>query len=89
MLDEPTVGVDKRHVRSFYEMLEQLNREWGITLILVTHDIGAVSDKVTHVACLNQHLYFHGDIHAFQQLDKEKRSSWYAHDVRLLAHEHG
>lgn len=89
MLDEPTVGVDQRHVRSFYEMLEQLNREWGITLILVTHDIGAVSDKVTHVACLNQHLYFHGDIHAFQQLDEEKRSSWYAHDVRLLAHEHG
>ncbi|GER66915.1 zinc ABC transporter ATP-binding protein [Weizmannia acidilactici] len=89
ILDEPTVGVDQRHVQSFYEMLERLNKQLGITLILVTHDIGAISNRVTHVACLNKHLYFHGDREAFEKLDDKKLSSWYHHDIRLLSHEHG
>ncbi|WP_368907261.1 metal ABC transporter ATP-binding protein, partial [Bacillus wiedmannii] len=54
ILDEPTVGIDVKNVESFYEILEDLNKRLGITLILVTHDMGAVTEKVTHVACLNQ-----------------------------------
>ncbi len=61
ILDEPTVGVDAEHVKAFYQMLEGLNKSRGITLLLVTHDIGTISDKVTHVACLNKHLHFHGE----------------------------
>ncbi|MBL3200312.1 ATP-binding cassette domain-containing protein, partial [Klebsiella pneumoniae] len=53
ILDEPTVGIDVKNVESFYEILEDLNKRLGITLILVTHDMGAVTEKVTHVACLN------------------------------------
>lgn len=59
ILDEPTVGVDVHHVQNFYNMLDELNR-LGITLLLVTHDIGTITEKVTHVACLNKHLYFMG-----------------------------
>ena len=62
ILDEPTVGIDVKNVESFYEILEDLNKRLGITLILVTHDMGAVTEKVTHVACLNQHLHFHGNV---------------------------
>src|SRR5690606_38328419 len=57
ILDEPTVGVDAQNVQSFYEMLDDLNKKLGITLHLVTHDIGTISDKVTHVACLNKNLH--------------------------------
>ena len=62
ILDEPTVGIDVKNVESFYEILEDLNKRLGITLILVTHDMGAVTEKVTHVACLNKHLHFHGNV---------------------------
>ena len=48
-------------------MLEDLNKNLGITLLLVTHDIGTISDKVTHVACLNKHLYFHGETKEFEE----------------------
>lgn len=85
ILDEPTVGVDAQNVHSFYELLERLNREKAITLILVTHDIGTITDKVTHVACLNKHLHFHGDTEEFE---RQNMSEIYGHDVHLLTHHH-
>ncbi|MCM3111404.1 metal ABC transporter ATP-binding protein [Lederbergia lenta] len=88
ILDEPTVGVDARNVKSFYEMLEILNKELGITLLLVTHDIGTITNKVTHVACLNKHLHFHGVTEEFEKLNPEDLSSFYHHDVHVLSHDH-
>lgn len=88
ILDEPTVGVDERNVRSFYDMLVQLNKEQGITLILVTHDIGTMTDKVTHVACLNKILHFHGDVEEFEKFHSDDLSAVYNHDVRTLFHDH-
>lgn len=88
ILDEPTVGVDAENVQSFYQMLSELNTSNGITLLLVTHDIGTISDKVTHVACLNKHLHFHGDTEEFEQLSSDGLSKVYGHDVHVLAHNH-
>lgn len=88
ILDEPTVGVDAHNVNSFYQMLADLNQNHGITLMIVTHDIGTISDKVTHVACLNKHLYFHGDTKEFESLRLDGMSSFYGHDVHMLNHQH-
>ncbi|WP_369902595.1 metal ABC transporter ATP-binding protein [Bacillus manliponensis] len=88
ILDEPTVGIDVKNVESFYDMLEHLNKNLGITLILVTHDMGAVTEKVTHVACLNQHLHFHGNVEAFQELEDAEMSLLYGHHVHRLQHDH-
>ncbi|WP_026692878.1 metal ABC transporter ATP-binding protein [Peribacillus kribbensis] len=88
ILDEPTVGVDAKNVQQFYDMLEELNKELHITLVLVTHDIGVISDKITHVACLNKHLHFHGDSRAFNALNENELSSIYGHEVQILHHHH-
>jgi zinc transport system ATP-binding protein len=88
ILDEPTVGVDAENVNAFYQMLADLNKSRGITLLLVTHDIGTVSDKVTHVACLNKHLHFHGETKEFEQFSTDGVSEFYGHGVHLLAHHH-
>jgi len=88
ILDEPTVGVDAENVSAFYRMLGDLNKSRSITLLLVTHDIGTISDKVTHVACINKHLHFHGDTKEFEQLSGDGLSKVYGHDVHLLAHNH-
>ncbi|TMU85560.1 metal ABC transporter ATP-binding protein [Bacillus sp. BHET2] len=88
ILDEPTVGVDSQNVQNFYDMLETLNKDLGITLVLVTHDIGSISNKVTHVACLNKHLHFHGKTEEFEKLKENQLSSFYGHDVHFLNHEH-
>lgn len=88
ILDEPTVGIDVKNVESFYDMLEHLNKHLGITLILVTHDMGAVTEKVTHVACLNQRLHFHGNVDAFQKLEDAEMSLLYGYHVHRLEHDH-
>ncbi|HSR10501.1 MAG TPA: metal ABC transporter ATP-binding protein [Thermodesulfobacteriota bacterium] len=59
-LDEPTTGVDAETQSRFYEMLGALNREKGITIVLITHDFGIINGHVSKVACLNQRLHFHG-----------------------------
>ena len=88
ILDEPTVGVDAENVDAFYKMLGDLNTNRGITMILVTHDIGTVSDRVTHVACLNQHMHFHGETKEFEDLTIEGIQAFYGHGVHLLEHHH-
>jgi zinc transport system ATP-binding protein len=59
-LDEPTAGVDAGTQEHFYDLLGSLNRQEGITIVLVTHDIGIVNKHITKVACLNQRLIYHG-----------------------------
>jgi zinc transport system ATP-binding protein len=88
ILDEPTVGVDAQNVDTFYQMLEDLNKNRNITLLLVTHDIGTISDKVTTVACLNKHLHFHGETKEFEKLRENGLGEFYGHDVHLLSHYH-
>lgn len=88
ILDEPTVGIDVQNVNSFYQMLAELNEKRKITLILVTHDIGTISDRVTHVACLNKQLFFHGDPRDFEHFRDDGVSDFYGYDVNLLLHQH-
>ncbi|MFC0558074.1 metal ABC transporter ATP-binding protein [Halalkalibacter alkalisediminis] len=86
ILDEPTVGVDATSVRQFYDMLDHLNKDKRITLVMVTHDIGAMTDHVTDVACLNKTLHFHGNTADFEA--NQDLSTFYGHDVHLLTHNH-
>ncbi|WP_230499275.1 metal ABC transporter ATP-binding protein [Sutcliffiella rhizosphaerae] len=88
ILDEPTVGVDIRNVQNFYSMLAHLNKKLGITLILVTHDVGTITEKVTHVACLNKNLHFHGVTDEFEAMRNTDLSQFYGHDVHVLSHNH-
>lgn len=88
ILDEPTVGVDAKTVQSFYDMLLTLNKDLGITLILVTHDIGTITDKVSHVACINKHLHFHGNSMEFESLKDDEMSDFYGHSLHVLSHDH-
>ncbi|WP_124726278.1 metal ABC transporter ATP-binding protein [Staphylospora marina] len=87
ILDEPTVGVDARSTDRFYELLSGLH-EQGLTLILITHDIGAVTSLVQRVACLNKKLFFHGDACEFARQAEEILSEAYRHEIRVMNHRH-
>lgn len=60
LLDEPTAVVDPKVEAEFYELLGHLNREQGVTIVLVSHDIEALVKQVTRIACLNRKLLFCG-----------------------------
>ena len=53
ILDEPTVGVDRKTQESFYSLLKHLNKTHHLTILLVTHDVGMVPAVAKHVLCIN------------------------------------
>ncbi|WP_436925141.1 metal ABC transporter ATP-binding protein [Halosimplex amylolyticum] len=59
VLDEPTVGVDAESVEAFYALLESLNAD-GITVLLIEHDLSAVTEHADRVVCLDGEVYFDG-----------------------------
>jgi zinc transport system ATP-binding protein len=51
-LDEPAAGVDFQDQEKFYHLLARLNRERGVTILLVSHDLSVVSKHAHQVLCL-------------------------------------
>lgn len=80
LLDEPTANVDSTSTSQIYELLKELNKEK--TIIVVTHDMAAVSSYFDSLACLNGKLYHHGDKH----LEKETTEQVFGCPVDLIAH---
>lgn len=60
LLDEPTTGMDPAIMDSSYELLNDLNRSLGVTIIMTSHDVSVVSQYVSTVACINKRLVCHG-----------------------------
>ena len=87
LLDEPTVGIDLSSQELFYGILEDLNKRYGMTIVLVSHDIGAVTKRVNRIACMgNKRLYSDCmgpslDVH--QMIGKV-----YGEKIRLIDHHH-
>jgi phospholipid/cholesterol/gamma-HCH transport system ATP-binding protein len=52
LLDEPTAGLDPDRSRGFVELLGQLQRELGLTVVMVTHDLDTLIGLASHVAVL-------------------------------------
>lgn len=86
ILDEPEAGLDSLALGSFYALLQRLNREMGMTLLVVTHDTGAVARHVGKVACLNRRIICHGP--PAQVLTRANLARLYGFPVRRLAHSH-
>ena len=82
ILDEPTAAVDTEGEKQFYDILGELNHTMAI--IMVTHDLTAVSAISRSVACLNKRLYYHGDAH----LEHADIAEAYQCPVDLIAHGH-
>ena len=80
LLDEPTASVDATMRAEFYELLKELNK--SMTIVLVSHDMSAVSIYVETIACLNRRLYYHGS----KEIPTEDIEATYGCPVAMIAH---
>jgi len=85
-LDEPTVGVDAESRDAFYDLLGELNDD-GMTIVLIEHDIGTVTEYATTVACINCCVHYHGDPEGFAESDA--LADAYGASQRMLEHDPG
>jgi len=80
LLDEPTASIDPAMQAEFYELLEKLKKDTAI--VLVSHDISAVSVYVDQIACLNRQLFYHGST----EIGPEILEATYNCPIQMIAH---
>lgn len=85
-LDEPTTGVDKKTQDDFYGLLKKLNRESGITLVLVSHDIDRIVREVSHVACVDRSLIRYLSPEAYRT--ESASTTIFERDIKVEPHRH-
>jgi zinc transport system ATP-binding protein len=80
LLDEPMASVDPQVSTSVFELLRQLNEH--VTILMVSHDMSAISSHVKTVGCLNRWLFYHGE----KQLTPDMLEAAYQCPIDLIAH---
>ena len=85
LLDEPTTGVDAASSESLYELLRLLHAD-GITMLVVSHDVGVVASYVEGVVCINRRLVVHG--RPEEVLGSEELAKMYGCDAVFFHHGH-
>lgn len=88
ILDEPTVGVDQESIEQFYSLLRSLKEENGLTMMIVSHDVGVMTQWVNKVACVQKNIHFHGTAHEFAHNHEQILQQMYGDSVKLLSHHH-
>jgi zinc transport system ATP-binding protein len=80
LLDEPMESVDPKVQGELYGLLKEFQKEMAI--VLVSHDVTAVSIYVDEIACLNRTLVYHGP----KEISDEVLEGTYQCPIHLIAH---
>ncbi len=57
LLDEPVSGLDPNATREMYQLIEKLNQD-GMTILMISHDIGAALRYATHILHAGSKVFF-------------------------------
>jgi zinc transport system ATP-binding protein len=60
LLDEPTAGLDQPGSAAFYRLIEEVRRETGCAVLMISHELHVVMAASDRVICLNGHVCCHG-----------------------------
>ena len=67
VLDEPVAGLDPIVTADLYALIQKINREDGITIIMVSHDISAALQYATHILQVSGGDNFFGTVEEYRQ----------------------
>ncbi len=81
LLDEPTANVDAAVEYKMSAMLRKLKKK--MTVLLITHDLGFVSELVDKVVCVNKRVH----IHPTSGITEEHIRELYNENMRIVRHD--
>jgi len=87
VLDEPTAALDPETRDRFYAMIADINRFRGVTILLVTHDSGAIGKYASKMLYLDKKILFYGSFDQFC-CSPEMSSLFGEHSQHLMCHQH-
>ena len=82
LLDEPTSNIDPEVEKNLLEILQELNQR--MTILMVSHDIGFVSQVVERVVCVNRRVV----IHPTSEINGTLIKDIYGGDYCMIRHDH-
>lgn len=62
LLDEPSTAMDSKTKTALYDYLQRLNKEKGVTVVMVSHDLELASHSAKSALCLDHGVCFWGDV---------------------------
>lgn len=65
LLDEPVTGLDPVVTVEFYSIIKKLNKEYGITVIMVSHDLFSAVNNASHILHLRKNNSFFGTVEEY------------------------
>lgn len=86
ILDEPSTGIDVVGQEDFYHLLKGLQKKFGLTIVMVSHDIGVITAYVDEIACLNKTLHYQGN--PLGALNDDVLKSLYGKSMEIIMHSH-
>jgi zinc transport system ATP-binding protein len=87
LLDEPSAALDSKRQDQLYALLRRLSTEQQMTIIMVEHDIAAITAYVDSVACLNRRIHYHA-MHG-DQIPETVWTEMYGDHIHIVAHDAG
>lgn len=85
LLDEPSAGLDSSSQEGLFRLLRKLCDEEGLSVIMVEHDVSAITSYVDSVACLNRHIHYHAG--RGEHIPEWVWKGMYGDHVRVMVHD--
>jgi zinc transport system ATP-binding protein len=87
VLDEPTTALDPESREKFFSTLSMLNGEQGVTIIIVTHDIGTIGKYASKLLYVDKRVIFCGGFEDFC-ISPDMGTYFGTHSQHLICHRH-
>ena len=90
LLDEPVSAVDVKGMEAFYEIICNLRKVFHMSIVLVTHDIGAIAPHADKMILMNKKIFAMGDpMHVLKHPEFRKQmGSVYPFFTKVLKDKH-
>lgn len=75
LLDEPVTGLDPIVTAEFYALIKKINKEFGITVIMVSHDLLTAVNNANHILHIKKNNSFFGTTAEYLESDIYKSFS--------------
>lgn len=75
LCDEATSALDPQTTKSILQLLKEINQKYGITIVVITHEMAVVQEICSHVAIIDKgHLVEHGTVEEIFQAPKSREA---------------
>ncbi len=85
LLDEPSAALDPSAQKRLYHLLRRLCDENQMAIVMVEHDIAAITGHVDSVACLNRRIHYHAM--KGEQIPEDIWHAMYGEHMHVIAHD--